>query len=431
LPLLLWLRRSERLSTGALEAAQDRRLAALIAHAYANVPLYRRRFDAAGIVPSRFRGLEDLARLPILTRKDVSSSRADLVAGNARRFRPVARSTSGTTGSRLEFLTDAASTAIADAALWRFRAWHGAWPGHRLANIQITNAYRTSAGDIDPSRLRRYVPWARTLYLNPIPTDADRLRFIAGELARFRPVALLSGPPSRAVLLGRYLLQHPACRVRPRVVFTGGERVYDDQRALLAEAFATRVVEVYGNEERAVFAGECREGRLHIASEMGIVEIVRDGVRCPPGEVGEIVITNLWNRAFPFIRYAIGDVGYVEPEGCPCGRGLPTCRVIGGREKDLLATRRGPYWLPNSIAATPRWRGKIDGVRFYQEVPDAVAVQVVKGPEFTGEDAEALRAHLHRLLDGLLDFTIEYHDSLDQTPGGKFRYVLSRVPTRP
>jgi phenylacetate-CoA ligase len=149
-------------------------------------------------------------------------------------------------------------------------------------------------------------------------------------------------------------------------------------RKLLSDAFAAPVAEGYGNWEYVVFAGEC-----------------------------------------------------VEAESCPCGRGLPTWRILGGRQKDILVTPTGRLYLPSSFVATPKWRGKIAGIRFYQERRDAVVVQVVRGTDYTEDDEGVLRAELGQVFNGRLVFSIAYYDSLEQTPGGKFRYVVSNVPAEP
>ena len=424
----LWsLRRSQWYSAERLRRQQERRLRAIVTHAYAQCSYYRRVFDAAGILPTDIGGLNDLTRLPILRRPDVQTHHGELVAANAHRFHPTPGSTSGTTGIRLEFVRDRDSLNVGNAALWRFRGWHGIGLRHRLAEVRGSEYFRLPSGALDFETVSRSAPNAWTLQLNLISPDPGRRAAVAEELVRFKPDAIRTGTPMLLAFLALYLVDHPEIQIRPKVVFAGGERIFPEMRPLFSQAFAAPFVEGYGNWEYVVFAGECERGRLHIASEVGIVEILREGQPCAPGEAGEIVVTNLWNRAFPFIRYAIGDEGFLEAEPCLCGRGLPTWRLLGGREKDMLVTPTGHLYLPNSIVATPRWRDKIIGIRFYQERRDAVAVQVVRGAGYTAEDERDLREELGQFFNGRLAFSIAYYDNLEQTPGGKHRYVVSTV----
>ncbi len=419
-----WLHRTQWYPPARLRELQERRLRALVSHAYEQCPYYRRCFEAHGVLPTQIRGIDDLPSIPVLTRRAVVEHFAEIIAANAQTFRPKVGLTGGTTGVRLEFRRDRQTVSVGNAARWRIRAWHGIRFGHRIAEFR---GRRDSSGAVDHTTISTYALGSRLLRVNLVPLEPRRLDAVAAEVSRFQPEAVATGSASWLASFSLYLLNSKH-HIRPRVVFAGGERLFPDQRKVITEAFGAPVVEMYGNWEYVVFGGECEHGRLHLASETGIVEILKRGQRCSPGEAGEIVVTSLWNRAFPFIRYAIGDVGYMEEEACPCGRGLPTWRIVGGREKDLLATPNGYVELPVSIIATPWWRHKIVGIRFYQETRDEVLVQVVRGPAFAGEDTAALRAELAKYVGELIRVSIEFCDSIEQTQGGKYRYVVSKVP---
>jgi len=421
-----WLQRTQWYTPGRLRALQERRLRHLVTHAYRQVPFYRRTLEDRGIHPADIRSLDDLPLLPVLPRRAVAEDFAALVARDAARFRPERGSTSGTSGTSLEFLRDRRTLSVGNAALWRFRAWHGIRPGARIAEVR-GGIWRAPSGEPDLTSVSAYIPALNTLRLNLQAPDPRRRAAVTEALAGFRP-ELIRGSSVLLTYLSMYLLEHPEVAIRPRVVFAGGERLFPEQRRTIAEAFRAPVVESYGNWEYAVFAGECEEGRLHLAAEMGILEVVSSGARCPPGETGEVIVTSLWNHSLPFIRYAIGDVGLLEGIPCPCGRGLPTWRVLGGRDKDLLATPGGYIYLTTDLVATPRWRGKIDGIRFYQDARNEVLVQVVRGPAFAERDLEILYAELNEFLGGLLRISFEFVENLELTAGGKFRHIVSRIP---
>lgn len=420
---LAWLERTQWESPARLRDIQNKRLRGLIGHAYAHSVLYRRRLEAAGLTPERLRTVDDLAALPLLTRQDVREHLAEIRADNADRFRPQQGTTSGTTGARLEFLRDQETMSIGNAVLWRYWRWHGIRFHHRFA--QISNAGSTHRRGDPPARHAR---GSRMLALRLRSLDPESLRIAAEHLAQFQPDAIRCGSPTLLTHVARYLARHHTHRIRPKAVFTWGERVLPDHREAVQEAFGVPLVEMYTSWEFVVFGSECERGRLHLAPEMGYVEMVKDGRPQPPGEVGEIVVTSLWNRSLPFIRYAIGDVGRLEGEPCPCGRGLPTWRIIGGRQKDLLATPDGYLHPQSSFLRAPRWRNKILGFRFYQETRHEVLAQVVRGPEFRDDDVPALHDEIDRILEGHLALSIQFCQSLEETAGGKYRFIVSKVP---
>lgn len=420
---LLWMERSQWATPARLRTFQDARVREIVRHAYQHSSFYRERMASAGLSPNMIGGVDDLEALPLLTREDVRERFSAIAADNARRFRPQPGSTGGTTGVPLRFLRDRDTNSVGSAARWRCWRRSGVRYSDRFADIRFY-ARPTPGAD----NIVQYYPGSRTLFINPMNSSPQGLERIAEQLARFRPQAIRTGSPTWLAFLALYLLRHRTHAIRPRALFVGGERLFPDQRQLISEAFGAPAVELYGNWEYVAFGGECEQGRLHLDAEFGVVEVLKEGRRCAPGETGEIVATSLWNRSFPFIRYAIGDVGYIEPDPCPCGRGLPTWRVIGGRQKDFLATADGYVFLPNSLLAAPRWSDRIQGIRFYQETRHEVLAQVVRAAGFQDGDLPALRQELREMIGGRLNVSIEFCESLEQTVGGKYRYIVSKVP---
>jgi phenylacetate-CoA ligase len=377
------------------------------------------------VSPAEIRTIDDLVRVPIFRRVAGPAQPGDIAADNATSFRPRRVATSGTSGDRLEFLRDRSTLSVGHAALWRIWGWHGISYGARVAEFR---AFRDEAGNLDLGAIERHYPGSRRLELNQINTDPAFRGQALEILTRFRPDVLKAASPVYLATLAMHVLDHPRLRIRPRLVVAGCERLFPEQREMIGRAFGAPIIDFYGNEEYAVFAGDCEHGRMHLAVEMGIVEILRHGRPAEPGEEGEVVVTSLWNRAFPFIRYAIGDVAAMHPERCPCGRGLPVWRLIGGRERDMLATPQGYLYLPNSVVGSPRWRDKIVAIRFHQRVRTDVVAQVVKGPGFVDGDIDALQRELEEYMRRQLRVSVEFVDSIEKTAGGKFRLVVSEVP---
>lgn len=421
------LERSQRYPPAKMQQFQASRLTPLLRHAYTESPFYREALAVRGIDPRGIRTVDGLDRLPVISRSDILGHDAEIAARNTSRFRPEKDATGGTTGAPLQFLLDRDTIMMGRAVRGRFLGWHGIRPGDRIAEFRRPQSFRLPSGDPDYRTLSRFYPGQNLLRFNVRATRSDRFPEIADELNRFRPEAIRTNP-SILVALSQFLLEHSEYQIRPRVVFAGGERVFPEQREIFSRAFAAPVVETYGNREHALMGGECERGRLHLAVELSIVEILKDGRPCSAGELGDLVATNLWNWSFPFLRYAIGDVAAADPGPCACGRGLPTVRIVGGKILNLLATPQGFIVPSNSIVARPKWRGKIAGIRFYQERREDVTAQVVRGPNYAEADEEALRADLERAFNGALKVNVKYFDSLEETAGGKFDYVVCKVP---
>ena len=125
-----------------------------------------------------------------------------------------------------------------------------------------------------------------------------------------------------------------------------------EYRKTLQEVFKCPVYDEYGAGDGGIDAHECLlQDGLHISEERCVIEITnKDGNVLPDGGIGYVTSTDLGNYAFPFIRYQVGDMAYIKPEKCSCGR---ASRVIGqviGRAGKLLYNKQGvpisPTMLP-------------------------------------------------------------------------------------
>src|SRR5690606_8217901 len=89
-------------------------------------------------------------------------------------------------------------------------------------------------------------------------------------------------------------------------------------------------------------AHECPLGGMHITADDIVVELIgRDDRPVPAGELGEVVVTHLATRDFPFIRYRTGDMAVMDDQPCSCGRGLPLLKEIQGRSTDFVVAADG------------------------------------------------------------------------------------------
>jgi phenylacetate-CoA ligase len=136
-------------------------------------------------------------------------------------------------------------------------------------------------------------------------------------------------------------------------------------------------------------------------AESYIVELLTDGRPARPGEIGEVVITDLSNHCLPLIRYRIGDLAVAmdEREPCPCGRGLPRIGRIEGRTSSVMLCADGT-WLPGSFFAH-FLKDHHRSIRHYQVAQreaGAFELKLVKGFAYSDGELErllgALRPHL-------------------------------------
>jgi phenylacetate-CoA ligase len=241
--------------------------------------------------------------------------------------------------------------------------------------------------------------------------------------------------PSAAAQLARYIrARHPeAPRQVVPFVKLGGEQIYPFEREQIENHLGARVVESYGCTEVGAIAMECPQGSMHVFSEHVHVEIFRDGEPQPPGEVGDIVVTSLVNRAMPLVRCRIGDRGRISPDPCACGLPHPVITDLVGRVTDAFPAYDGRLvhgsvlgsGLEAFLARAPL--GSVGQVLFQQIDSQRWKVLVEAGNGF----GDALAAQLSEVVRGAFGrecrVDIEPVRVIPREPSGKYRYYRSAL----
>jgi phenylacetate-CoA ligase len=188
------------------------------------------------------------------------------------------------------------------------------------------------------------------------------------------------------------------------------------------------VVETYASHECPLMAASCRHGPdLHVAEDGVLLELLHDGRPAGPGEVGEVVVTNLHAYAMPFIRYRLGDLA-VRGQACPCGLPFSTIGAVQGRMLDYFPLPDGRVLHPYEIVTRLSY-GPTEWVRRYelvQERTDRIVLRVVASAPPAERIAELRRA-VRPLLGDAVTFTVEVVDEIPLTPAGKLRPSRSLV----
>jgi phenylacetate-CoA ligase len=169
---------------------------------------------------------------------------------------------------------------------------------------------------------------------------------------------------------------------------------------------------------------------MHVLSDAVVLEIVDpDGQPVPAGTIGEVVVTDLYSEEVPFIRYATGDMAVAADRLCACGRALPLLERIEGRSNDLVLAPDGRRI--NALALVYPLR-EVEGIAQYRIVQkriDWFHVQISSTGAFGEAGEERIRSGWTQLLRTPVRVTFEYMARIPADPRGKFRHIVSEVPT--
>lgn len=406
-----------------IEALQLSRLQRLLTHAGEKVPYYRELFNRIGFDPQACRSLADLARLPFLGKPEI---RAHLEALKAEDAQGLARfNTGGSSGEPLIFFIGNERVSHDVAAKWRATRWWGVDIGDPEIVVWGSPIELTAQDRVRALRDRLM----RTELLPAFEMSEAKLDDFLARIRRRRP-RMLFGYPSALSHIARHAEKRGQRMddLGVKVAFCTSERLYDEQREMISRVFGCRVANGYGGRDAGFIAHECPAGGMHLTAEDIIVEIVdKDGKVLPPGKPGEIVVTHLATRDFPFIRYRTGDVAVLGEGGCACGRGLPLLQEIQGRTTDFVVARDGTVMHGLALIYVVRDLPGVAGFKIVQESIDFTKVLVVVGPGWENGAIQKICQGLGARLGEGVRVEVELVSEIPPERSGKFRYVISKV----
>ncbi|HLF28350.1 MAG TPA: phenylacetate--CoA ligase family protein [Anaerolineae bacterium] len=337
------LRQHERWTRQQLETYQAKSLRGLRQHAYARSPFYQK----------FHKGLADrpLSELPVLTKAMMMDRFDELVTDRSLRLEEVrayaaqgeagqrylnrywVNATSGSSGHPGFFLFDQTEWAYILASFARGQEWSG-------VRINLTQRQRmATVASISPWHLSSQVAasakswWRPSLRLpasQPLPQTVQQLNdWQPGALIAY---ASMAGILAEEQIAGRL-------RIRPQVVYTASEVLTKQTRWRVQQAWGDEPFDQYGATETADIAAEYRAcRRMHFFEDLVIAEVVDEHYRpVPPGEYGaKVLITTLFSRTQPLIRYEVNDSVRVSTDAHGCGLPFAVLDSVQGRVEDAL-----------------------------------------------------------------------------------------------
>jgi phenylacetate-CoA ligase len=407
-------------------AAQRVQLERLLRHARKHAPFYADRLNVlfgAGdqIDWDRWRSVPIVTRSDMLERREAMLSR-QLPAGHGP---TMDQSTSGSTGSPITITDTTLARTVMAATVMRAHTAHGLdrsgallfWFGNDTGKDVYPDA---GVGPVWGP------PWdegstGRTMRLNRFTPQNQVLQFI-----RDNDIAYLSCRPMAADAVAleasRDGLGSPL-----KAVIGFGMGPTPEERSDCLRWLGAKLIGFYGSKEGHNIAFECPTGtHLHVNEETTMVEIVDDdGMPCGAGEVGRVVVTNLYNFGQPLIRYDHGDLAVRGAGTCACGRTLPVLDRIIGRTMSMFrfpdGTRVAPFMTPDMA--------RLLGARYVQIAqvePLVVEVRYVPD-EGKSSDQDAVAEIVRRTTHPEVAVRFRQQPDMVRLDGGKFMEVVCEL----
>jgi phenylacetate-CoA ligase len=417
---------AERMSTDELRALQLERLRGTLRHAYANVPFYRKKFDAAGVKPEDCSSLSDLAGFPVTTKEDLRQNYPFGMFAVPRAELRRIHASSGTTGQpTVVGYTQADLDTWSDLMARSIRA-AGGRPGDL---VHVAYGYGLFTGGLGAHY------GAERLGCTVIPASGGMTGRQVRLIADLQPRVIMVTPTYMLTILDEFDRAGLSARDSSlEIGIFGAEPWTEEMRAELEERAGLHAVDIYGLSEVmgpgvAVECVETKDG-LTVWEDHFYPELIDplSGTPTGPGERGEIVFTSLTKQAMPLIRYRTKDLTRLLP-----GTARPAHRRmerVTGRSDDMIVLRGVnvfPTQIEELLLRVPGLAPHFQLVLAVRDRMDELTVQVEARPGLGAEQraaaAEALATAVGDHVGVRVQVAVGDPDTIERS-AGKMRRVV-------
>lgn len=382
-----------------LQKLQSERLAEQVQYVYDNVKFYHDKMDEAGVKPGDISGIDDLHKLPFITKDDLRDQYPYGLLGVPLKDCVRIQSTSGTTGRRvvafytqedLDIWEECCARAIVAAGGTNEDVCHVCY-GYGL----FTGGPGLNGGSHKVGCL--------TLPMSSGNTERQ-LQFMT-DLGS----TILCCTPSYAANLGEAVNEKGIKdQIKLKAGIFGAEPWTEEMRRNIEEALGIKAYDIYGLTEISGpgVSFECEEqAGMHVQEDHFIAEIIDPdtGEVLPEGETGELVFTCITKKAFPLLRYRTRDLCWLTRKKCSCGRTHVRMMKPKGRSDDMMIVKGVNVW-PSQIETVLLNQGYqanyqivVDRVHNH----DTIEVQVELTPEMAADSSVPVEEREKKIVSGL------------------------------
>lgn len=407
-------RETQKLNGDELKDYQLQLLKELVGLAAKNVPFYQEQLVISGLGPDKLETLDDLERFPIISKDQIQEVPEEFANSNFDKASYWV-TTGGSTGLPLRIIKDAEGLGRRRAAMYRFYEWWGIEVGDKQA--RFWGFPLDLGGKLEEQRKDKLMNRKR---FNAFELSAENFAAFYKSMQKFSP-RYFYGFVSAIFEFAKYVKEEglDGSELGLDAIIVTAETLYPDQRVAISEAFGIPVVAEYGAGEVGIIGFECRKGRMHINADSLIMEVVD----------GKAVVTDLYSRAMPLIRYNIGDVVFVSDEICECGCGFPIIEHVSGREVDLIDLGDGNTAHAQALNYVfqdfNELRRAVHQFKVVQKAEDgALEVLVVPTEYYNPETEQAIESVIRERLGFPGRIYIKAVADIPRDPSGKLRYFV-------
>lgn len=389
----------ETASREELTKIQNERLVATVKRVYENVAPYRKKMEEAGLTPDDIKSIDDLHKLPFVTKNDLRDAYPDGMLAAPKSECVRIHSTSGTTGRRVVAFYTQSDIDDWEECCARALVMAG---GTNEDVVHVSYGYGLFTGG---AGLHGGSHKLGSLTLPMSSGNTDRQLQFMKDLG----ATILCCTPSYAAYLAESAIERGDInKLKLKSGIFGAEAWSEEMRQDIESKLGIKAYDIYGLTEISgpgvASECECQDG-LHVNEDFFIPEIIDPETEevLPDGEQGELVFTCINKKAFPLLRYRTRDITTLTHEKCKCGRTLARIERLKGRTDDMLVIK-GVNVFPSQVeevlinqGMTPNYQLVVDRINN----SDTLEVKVEMTPEMFSDRIGAIEEKEKQIVSAL------------------------------
>jgi phenylacetate-CoA ligase len=404
------------------------KLKKILSHAFKTSPYYRELWNEIGFKPKNINYFKAIESLPFLTKNIIEKNKEKMISQKFNINDLKISYTGGSSGTPTSFYQDRNCISVRMGRQWGILEQCGYSPGDRRGLIWGVHhdLFDTDAKASIKRSFRKFASGDETLCCTVM--NSQKMMEFHARLRRFRP-NVLYGYPNAMAQFAAFIEEKKLPPIRVKSIICTAERLTEEQRKLLSEAFEGEVFNLYCTREHGCIGFECRNHNgFHIDIGSVHLEIISDGQPAEPATSGEIVITDLLNYGMPFIRNKIGDRGSLATRPCDCHCDLPLLSKLDGRVTDILYRPNGStvagIMLIDVFLDVPA----IENVQIVQESVNEVDLFLVVTDGYNEEIGKRAIVEMREYIGDDININLKLVPEIPRNPvSGKIQEVICKI----
>lgn len=361
--------------------------------------------------------LSELQMFPLLTKNHIRNNKTDMLPTIVKKEDLWNGTSSGSTGTPLSYYRDKNSV---------------------RTNQALYDSYYKSLGcDIEDKRIRFsgiklttfdrkkppywiYISKFKQLQCSVYHLSEDTCKYYIEKFVKYKS-EFGTGYPSAWGYLAKYIIKHNIQLPPMKAIITDSEAMDDSLQNVIEKAFKCKVYHTYGLSEVGMLGMQCGYRNYHTVPKLNIIETVNSKGESVINEEGQIIVTDLNSKGFPFIRYKTGDRGIIKYDKCACGYSTPYIKEITGRVEDYILTKDGRKIQRVSQIIKPAIGVKESQI--IQKTRNSILIKIVADENFEEKSMEKVIESAH-LYIGDMKVTWEVVSKLELMPSGKLKFLI-------